>query len=239
MQKNLGIPVKLIPASDYSAVIEAMRTKKAEIGFFGPLSYVLATKEAGVEAFAAAAPKGGDGSYHSIITVLSKSPYKTWADLKGKRIALVDPASTSGSLMPHLMVLQATGMELEKYFSKVLYCGTHPGALKALVNGTVDVAAVEERLSDVMEQKGLIPVGSVRELTRSEVLPPSPFAFRTDMDPQLKEKIRAAVLAIKDLPLNTSNIDMDHCRPISDADYKVVADLVDKLKLQRDKILSK
>lgn len=52
LEQKLGIKVKLFTATDYTSVIEAMRQKKVDIAWFGPLSYVLAEQEAGAEAFA-------------------------------------------------------------------------------------------------------------------------------------------------------------------------------------------
>lgn len=239
LEAAIGIKIKLIKAADYSGVIEACKTKKAELGFFGPLSYVLAHREAKVELVAAYVGRTGNGTYHSIITVAANSPFKSWSDLKGKKIALVDPASTSGSLMPHLMVKRATGDDLEQYFSKVIYCGSHPATLKALVNRTVDVAAVEERLAEAMVKAGQIPAGSVRELFRSSELPPSPLAMRSDLDPELKRRIKSAAISIKQIPGPASNSGPRHFRRVDHSEYLVVEQMLDELKLQRDKVLSK
>ena len=183
LEKGLGMPVELIRASDYSGVIEAMKTKKCEIGLFGPLSYVLARKEAGAEGFAANVRPDGSSNYHSLIIVKSDSPYHSLKDLKGKKFALVDPASASGCLMPRYMTQKETGTPLESYFSQTVYTGTHPASVKAVATGAVDGAGVEEFLIQRMEAAGQIPKDSVREIMRSEELPPGGvWAYRKDME---------------------------------------------------------
>lgn len=239
LEQDTGIPVKLIKASDYSGVIEAMRTRKVELGQFGPLSYTLAKREAGAEAFAAAVGKTGNGTYHSIMLVRSDSPYQSIKDLKGKKIALVDPASASGSLLPHMLTLRETGTELEQYFSKVDYAGTHPAAIRELVNKTVDVAGVEEKLDQLMAEAGQIPKGSVREILRSEELPPSPWAYRKDLDEDLKKKIRDAFLSMKPVKRAKALAQADHYRLVEDKEFDIIAELVDKLKVSRDAMLKK
>jgi phosphonate transport system substrate-binding protein len=239
LEKDLGIPVSIVRVSDYSAVIEALRGKKVELGFFGPLSYVLAKREANAEAFAAGVGKTGNGVYHSTFMVKTDSPYHKLEDLKGKRIALVDPASTSGSLLPHYIILTKMGMELETYFSKVDYAGTHPAALKEVANGTVDVAGVEDELAPRMEQAGLIPKNSVREIFRSEDLPPSPIAYRKDMEPEIKKKVLDSFLSMPPSQPIKGVIAVDHYRKVDEQEYALVESLLDKLKVSRDAVLKK
>ena len=53
LELKTGRKVKVFTATDYTGVIEAMRKKRVDIAWFGPLSYCLAEQEAGAEAFAA------------------------------------------------------------------------------------------------------------------------------------------------------------------------------------------
>lgn len=239
LEKDLGIPVSIVRVSDYSAVIEALRGKKIELGFFGPLSYVLARKEANAEAFVAGVGKTGNGVYHSTFMVKNDSPYHTLEDLKGKRIALVDPASTSGSLLPHYVILSKMGVELEQYFGKVDYAGTHPAALKEVASGTVDVAGVEDELAPRMEQAGLISKNSVREIFRSEDLPPSPIAYRNDLDPDIKKKVQDSFLSMPPSQPVKGTVLVDHYRKVDEKEYALIESLLDKLKVSRDSILKK
>ncbi|MDE5091456.1 MAG: phosphate/phosphite/phosphonate ABC transporter substrate-binding protein, partial [Trichodesmium sp. St18_bin3_1_1] len=97
MEKKLNRPIKVFTATDYAGVIEAMRQDKVDIAWFGPLSYVLAEQEAGAEAFATGVrTKTGKSTYKSILVVPGDSTVQSIQDLKGKNVAFVDPASTSG-----------------------------------------------------------------------------------------------------------------------------------------------
>src|SRR6185295_18045494 len=91
--KLVGIPVRVTVASDYAAVVEAMRNKTADVAFLHPAGYVLANREA--KAMIIAQDRWhGNTSYTSRIYVRKDSGIKSLEELRGKTIAFVDPAST-------------------------------------------------------------------------------------------------------------------------------------------------
>lgn len=157
LEKKLGQKVKMFTATDYAGVIEAMKKKRVDIAWFGPLSYYLAEQEAGAEAFAVGIREGSNSpTYKSIIVTPCDSGIKSIMDLKGKSVAFVDPASTSGGLMPTYMVKQATGMMPQEFFGKFTYAGSHDAAELAVKNKTVDAAADNDITYPKMLEKGLI-----------------------------------------------------------------------------------
>ena len=60
LEKKLGVTVKVFTATDYSGVIEAMKKKRVDIAWFGPMAYYLAEQEAGAEAFAVGIREGSN-----------------------------------------------------------------------------------------------------------------------------------------------------------------------------------
>ena len=101
LSKELGIPVEIKVTSDYTAAINAMKYKHIDMAWFGPFSYVIAANVAGAEAIVNGVKEStGSSTYKSIIIANADSGIKTLDDLKGKSFAFVDPASTSGNLIP-------------------------------------------------------------------------------------------------------------------------------------------
>jgi len=91
--------VKPFVAADYNGVIEALRSKRLDIAYLGPFSYVLGTTVAEIEAFAVAeTKKAGRTFYHSQIIAHKDTGIKTVNDLRRKNFAFVDPRSTSGTV---------------------------------------------------------------------------------------------------------------------------------------------
>ena len=163
MEKKLNRPIKVFTATDYAGVIEAMRQDKVDIAWFGPLSYVLAEQEAGAEAFATGVrQKTGKSTYKSILVVPGDSSVKSIQDLKGKNVAFVDPASTSGGLVPSYLVLKATGQKPKDFFARLTYAGSHDAAGMAVKNKTVDAAGTNDITYNKMLNKGLISQKSNR-----------------------------------------------------------------------------
>lgn len=141
LTKTLGVPVKLRVASDYAAVIEGQRAGNIQIAWYGPASFARAVMTGvKIEPIVNQKHETGASGYYSVVYVLASSPYKTVEDLKGKNLALVDPNSTSGNQAPRFFLKRA-GYDVEKFFGKTFYAGSHENAVLALTQGTADAAA--------------------------------------------------------------------------------------------------
>lgn len=199
LEKNLGSKVEGFVATDYNGVIEAMRAKHVDVAYLGPFSYVLATTVTPVEAFVIAeTAKAGRTYYHSQIFTLKSSGIKTLDDLKGKNFAFVDPASTSGYAFPLAGLLKA-GIEPKRDFKNVLFTGAHDANAVAVANGKVDAATIADRIFDAAVKKGLIKAEDVHVVWRSQPIPESPMVWRKDLPDDLKAKVKAAFLGIKNM----------------------------------------
>lgn len=237
MEKKLHKKVKLYTATDYAGVIEAMKKKRVDIAWFGPLSYYLAEMEAGAEAFAVGIRQGSDSpTYKSLILAPCDSGIKSIADLKGKSVAFVDPASTSGGLMPTYMVKHATGLMPQDYFGKFTYAGSHDAAELAVKNKTVDAAADNDITYAKMLGKGLITKESNCIIAESTPLPGSPLVYRGDLPKQLKAQIQDVILnAHKDIPV-TGYGKISHYVSVTPADYQMIRDMVKELGLKKEQL---
>lgn len=237
LEKKLGQKVKMFTATDYAGVIEAMKKKRVDIAWFGPLSYYLAEQEAGAEAFAVGIREGSNSpTYKSIIVTPCDSGIKSIKDLKGKSVAFVDPASTSGGLMPTYMVKQATGMMPQEFFGKFTYSGSHDAAELAVKNKTVDAAADNDITYPKMLEKGLITKESNCIIAESAPLPGSPLVYRGDLPKELKEQIRDAILnADKEIKV-TGYGKISHYVAVEPKDYQMIRNMVKDLGLKKEQL---
>jgi phosphonate transport system substrate-binding protein len=237
MEKKLGQKVKLFTATDYAGVIEAMKKKRVDIAFFGPLSYYLAEQEAGAEAFAVGIREGSTShTYKSLIVSPCDSGLHSILDLKGKNVAFVDPASTSGGLMPSFMVKKATGMMPQDFFGKFTYAGSHDAAEMAVKNKTVDAAADNDITYPKMIDKGLITKETNCIIAESDPLPGPPLTYRADLPAALKHQIQDVIInANKDIKV-TGYGKLSHYVAIQPKDYQVVRDMVKQLGLKKEQL---
>ena len=99
--KQTGMKIEAFVGSDYNGTVEALRNGHVDVALLGPFSYILATTQAPVEAFAVTViAKTMQPSYKSIIITKKDSPITSIQTLKGHTYAFVDPGSTSGYMVP-------------------------------------------------------------------------------------------------------------------------------------------
>ena len=237
LEERLGETVRVYTATDYTGIIEAMRKKRIDVAWYGPMSYYLAEREAGAEAFVVGVRAGGTATYHSIITVPGDSPARSLEDLRGGTIAFVDPASTSGGLMPTFMVKRATGLMPEDFFARVIWAGTHDAAQLAVKNRTVDAAAGADIIYRRMVETGLISEQSNRILITSPALPGAPLAYRGDLPEADKARLLEAFLDAHNHTDVSGLVGNTHFEPAAPADYAVIRDMVVELGLADEQLL--
>jgi phosphonate transport system substrate-binding protein len=197
LSKELGTKVTLRVANDYAAVIEGQRNGSIQLAGYGPASYARAVVTGvKVEPFATTVNNDGTIGYYSVFYVRADSPYQTIEDLKGKNLGLVDPNSTSGNNVPRF-TLNKLKIVPDAYFAHVTYTGSHENAVIALQQKTVDVAANWWNSDDDsnltrMVNKGLAKKEDFRVISKSDLIPNSPYAYLADLPPDLKAAIAKA-----------------------------------------------
>lgn len=235
LQAALGIPVKPFVATDYNGVIEALRSKRLDVAYLGPFSYVLGTTVADIEAFAVAeTKKAGRTFYHSQVIAHKDSGIKTVADLKGKNFAFVDPSSTSGHLFPKAGLMKA-GLNPDKDFGRVIFSGSHDASAIAVQNRKIDAAAIADRILDAAIARGLAKREDLVMVWQSDPIPESPTVWRRDLPADLKRRIQAAFLEVKDIPWSDQGM-LNGFKPTTDAAYNVIRDTAKVLNLDLKKM---
>jgi phosphonate transport system substrate-binding protein len=207
LSKELGVKVTLRIANDYAAVIEGQRAGNIQIACYGSASFARA-RLTGVQTDAFASDLNADGGtgYYSVFFVKANSSYKTIEELKGKNLGLVDPNSTSGNNVPRFELDKMGISDVDTYFSKVVFTGSHENALLALSQGTVDVAANQWTSDDdstlqQMLHKGMLKNADGSAMKRDDfriihksapIIGPSMYAYSSDLPDDLKTAIAKA-----------------------------------------------
>jgi phosphonate transport system substrate-binding protein len=235
LAKGLNMEVKPFVAADYNGVIEALRSKRLDVAYLGPFSYVLGTTVADIEAFAVAeTKKAGRTYYHSLIVAHKDSGIRTVADLKGKNFAFVDPSSTSGHLFPKAGLIKA-GFNPDKDFGRVIFSGSHDSNAVAVQNKKIDAVAIADRILDAAIAKGLAKREDLVVVWKSDPIPESPTVWRKDLDPELKKRVQAAFLQVKDIPWSDQG-ELNGFHPTNDKAYDIIRDTAKALNLDLRKM---
>jgi phosphonate transport system substrate-binding protein len=229
----LGIPVEYTTGTSYNAVIASMASNHTNCGTVGPFSYILSVEEAGavaigVQVYSSAETPVYDpsltASYYSTIVVKKGSGISSLEQLKGHAVSFVDPASTSGYLLPAADMIES-GVDPEKDV-QAIFSGSHPSSAIALWNDKVEAAAIYESALPQMAAEGLIdycgfpdgkvnvprtqeeidavyeacPDGSIVAISYSAPIPNTPFAVKSDLPASLMQAIYDALMNMKNEP---------------------------------------
>ena len=233
LAKMVGVPFRVTVASDYAAVIEALRNRTADLAFVHPGGYVIANREAKAVILVRNLWHG-KATFTSRVYVRKESGLKQLDDLRGKTMAFVDPASSSGYIYPMVMLIQrglVKNRDPKTFFREVVFSGAHDASMRALLNGHVDAiasfdAAPEQYLKDPVERERII------HIAESEPIPEAGIAMRDGLDAALAARIRAALVQIRG-PQYASLLkrlyEIDGFEPASDSDFAPVRAAIDLL----------
>lgn len=232
LEKTLDKKVELIVTTDYSSMIEAIRHGRIDLGYFGPLSYVMAKSKSDIEAFAAIVKKGSV-TYQSVVIGNAAAGVRTLADIKGKDMAYGDQASTSSHLIPK-SILAAAGLKPGVDY-KEHFLGAHDAVALTVQNSKAQAGGLSCPIFESLIEKGVIKADKVNVITYSKPFPQYPWTMRSDLAPALKAKIKEAFYTAKDKSV-LKPFKAQSFTPMEDKDYDVVRDLAKILDLDLNKM---
>ncbi len=199
LHAKTGLFFRTFVATDYVGVIEALKANppKTQMTSLATAAYILAADQ-GVSQAALVSQRNGSAFYQGEIIMRAGSGFKTLADLRGHTFARVDPLSTSGWIIPSLL-LKAAGLNPETDL-KVIDAGSHPGVVNAVYDGQADAGAcfvdaranVQNVHSDVMDKVAVLKV--------SGNIPNDGVQFHPSVSAALRDRIVNALLDIIKTP---------------------------------------
>jgi phosphonate transport system substrate-binding protein len=227
LEAQLGKKIELIVTTDYSSMIEAMRHGRLDLAYFGPLSYVLARQKSEIEPFAALKVKGST-TYQSVVIANISSGVKTIGDIQGKNVAYGDKVSTSSHLIPK-SVLAEQGLNAGRDY-KEHFVGSHDAVAMAVQNGHAQAGGLSRPIFESLVERKIVSLDKVKVLEYSKPFPQYPWTLRSNLKPELKDKIRSAFLNLKD-PAVLKAFKAEGFDAITDRHYDVVRNLGPLLKI--------
>jgi phosphonate transport system substrate-binding protein len=234
LAKNTGKKIEFYMPTSYSSVIEALLGKWVDVAVLGPEAYVIArNKDATVEVFGTYSrlkngiQEAGPG-YTSVLITKKGSKFTTIASLKGAVLALVDPASTSGGLVPEKVFPTAAKLPpLKTYFSRVVFSGGHDLSAISVSEGKVDAAFVASHRFMETVNAGKVKQEDFNYLWYSPLIPQDPFVYRNTLCEDLRKKIADTFLLVdqnEDGKKYLANVKSEKVVKMVDADYDIVRD---------------
>lgn len=188
----VGKPFEILVRDSYEEMLLDYRLGKIDLIMGGPFSYVTTKRVAGAT-LVAAAERIDEGSLKGVIAVRSDSPYKSIEELKGRSFAFTEPYSTTGYLLPRLLLADRGIVQPMEFFSEVVFAGHHSEAMDAVATGHVDAAAFGSYM--LPEAKRIQGVG-LKAIATTPELPPEPLFARPSLEGETVDMIRGALLSM-------------------------------------------
>ncbi len=205
---ELGIEVESFVPQDYTGLIEALGSGRADIGMLPPFAGMLGYERYGIETILIS-ERDGEARYRAQWMTADPSfceepPTERRNGLmgcrasiqkvRGRTVGFTDPTSTSGYLFPALQLIDA-GINPEEDIQSV-FVGSHDAAVIAVLNGDVEIAAAYDDARTYI--LGEYPEISTQVLpfNYSDWIPNDGVQVRGDLPDELKERIKQAFLKL-------------------------------------------
>ena len=192
--EKTGLEVVANVGTDFAAVREAMGAGQAHIGWLNTFNYVLANEKYGVDV-GLVTQRFGLTYYTGQLNVRADSGITSLEDLKGKVMCWVDPNSTSGYIIPRIM-LAANGIDPDADFANTVEAGSHNNVITAVYNGDCDVGASYDDARSSIEEDFPDVKDVVVVLATTTEIPNDTVAFTEDFPADMREEIVNALLDI-------------------------------------------
>lgn len=211
LNTETGLSFEIEVGTSFAASIEAMGAEKAHIGFLNTFSVLLAESKYGVEPALAVVRKLAVNDispdkdqagtmqpyYRGQFITKADSGITTLADLKGKSFCFVDPNSTSGYIVPNI-ILKANGIDADAGDITVTNAGSHNNVAIAVYNGDCDagVTYINVMTDESADLAATYPdiATAVVPFLDTDPIPNDGVQFVKGFDPELKATIVAALL---------------------------------------------
>jgi phosphonate transport system substrate-binding protein len=190
---KLGITTELTVGSSYDEVAEGV-----DVAFLCGLAYIEFVR-AGVgpiEPIAAPLLRGdrygGRPIYYSDVIVRSDSPFRSFADLRGRSWSFNEPYSHSGYGITryHLVRLGETN----GFFGEVIEAGWHERSIRLVCAGEVDASAIDSQVLAVVLRDRPELAGQLRILDSLGPSTIQPVVAARRLSASLKNELRAVFL---------------------------------------------
>ncbi len=223
------------PAS-YIAVVEAFGSGKADFAAMNTFSYLLAHDKYGVEAKLLVVRRDGETSYKGQFIARADSGIDSLFQLNGKKIAYVDPASTSGYILPKALLNEKHVKPAEEVFAM-----KHDNVVMMVYQRQVDAGATyysppDSKTGEILDARARVVrqypdiFSTVKIIGFTTKIPNDPFVFRKDFPQNIEKQIIEALLEFQATPEGKKvwfeAYSIEGLAPVSDSSYNQLRSMI-------------
>ncbi|MGE5246973.1 MAG: phosphate/phosphite/phosphonate ABC transporter substrate-binding protein [Verrucomicrobiota bacterium] len=200
LRKKTGVRYELKVLPRYGNIIASFQSLELDGAFFGSFTYALAQKRLSLRVLARPENLQGVSTYHGLLLVRKDSGIQSVKEMKGKRLACVDRATTAGYLLPLAYFAEHGVADPRRYLKEIYFAGTHEAAIEDVLNRKADIAAAKNTVFERMAATDFHVNRILRVIAVSPSVPENALAVRGNLDGGLAEKIKSALLLMNQDP---------------------------------------
>ncbi len=231
LEANTPYKYKISIPFNFIAVVEAFGTGRADVAGLNTFGYAQAYDKYGVEARLTTV-RNGEATYRGQFLAKADGQIKKVEDIQGKKFAYVDPASTSGYILPMKFLKDRNIKPKETVFAM-----RHDVVVSMIYQGQVDAGAtfyvspVGDKIQDarMLVQTQYPDVEKkIKIIALTDPIPNDPVVFRKDLPEEMKARISAALIKFAESPAGKDTLQklsgVTGLIPASDKDYAKTRD---------------
>lgn len=194
LTEKSGFPIRLTIMSRYGEVLQRFKAMHLDGAFLNSYTATLAIDELGMEPIARPVNLAGEADAHGIIFTRRDSTIRRVAEMRGKSFAFVDPATTEGYLFPLALLKEHGIADINTFFSRYFFTGSHTSAISAVLDGRADLGAAKEWIYQRQVAKDPSIASELVILAESLPTPGTTLCLKQDLPSGLKKKLTEIML---------------------------------------------
>lgn len=218
LEAALGMPVEIVPAKDYAALIDAASRSRIEYAILSANAYSAAWAACEcVEPLVIAASGDGSSAFRQNLFVRAGGPVSL-VGLKGRKIAVIDTGAVGGELLA-MHELRLQGLDLSSDAVELVRFAASNEAVAAFASGTVDAllgwspdpatSSASRGTLAAIALSGADP-SQFRSIWQSSALPNRVHAIRRNLDAEAKTLLRSLLSSL----FSTDPVAYDSVEPV-------------------------
>ncbi|HWR72519.1 MAG TPA: phosphate/phosphite/phosphonate ABC transporter substrate-binding protein [Nitrospirota bacterium] len=200
LSQKTGMQVQFTILSRYGNIIDSFKQERMDGAFFGSFTGALAIEKLGVIPLARPVNLDNTSAYRGYLFVRKDSGIRDVKDMKGRKMAFVEKATTAGYVFP-LAYLKERGItDIKGFFSETFITGSHDAAINAVLNKKADIGAAKHSMYDRVRAEDPRVDKELVVIATSPWVPSNGLCVRKDLDKELQKKLKEALLGLHQDP---------------------------------------
>jgi len=200
LSEQLGVKVNLTIMSRYGEVIKRFKSLKLDGAFLTSYTATMGINELQLEPVANPVNPNGESTSQGYIFVRKDSGIRDVKDMEGKSIVFVDPATMEGYLFPLAYMEQHGILNMNQFFNRFYFSGSHASAIFAVLDGRADIGAAKDTVFNKLVASDPSIARELDILAKSPKVPEITLCIRNEIDQDLREKLSAVLLDMDKTP---------------------------------------